>query len=284
MFSDFLYLKGFRAQSSMKDKVVIITGSTSGIGLASAKAFLKEKAKVVITCPFPDELKAVAEELDPRGEQTLVIKADVSIEEECKNLIEKTIERFGRIDILVNNAGISMRALLDDVEIRVLRRVMDINFWGTVYCTKYALPYIQQSGGTIVGISSIAGFHGLPGRTAYSASKFAIHGFLESVRTENIKKGVHVLILAASFTSSNIRKSALDAHGNPQGETPREEEKLTTPEQVAKNLLRSIRKQKRTRIMSLEGQLMVFFQRIIPYLTDRVIYNKFKKEPNSPLK
>ena len=177
-----------------------------------------------------------------------------------------------------------MRAIFDDVEIHVLKRIMEVNFWGTVYCTKYALPYIQQTRGTIVGISSIAGFHGLPGRSAYSASKFAMHGFLESIRTENLKKGVHVLILAASFTSSNIRKNALDAKGNPQGETPRHEEKLSSPDKVAKNLIRSIRKKKRNRIMSLEGQLMVLFQRIIPFLTDRVIYSKFAREPNSPLK
>jgi short-subunit dehydrogenase len=159
-----------------------------------------------------------------------------------------------------------------------------VNFWGTVYCTKYALPYIQQSKGVIVGVSSIGGFHGLPGRTAYSASKFAIHGFMESIRTENIKKGVHVLVLAASFTATDIRKKALDAQGNNQGNSPLNESKLTSPERVARNLIRSIRKRKRTRIMSFQGQLLVLFQRIVPFLTDLLIYNKFAKEPNSPIK
>jgi len=204
--------------------------------------------------------------------------------EDCKKMIEQAVAKFGSIDILINNAGISMRAIFDDVEISVLKRVMDVNFWGTVYCTKYALPYIQKTRGTIVGISSIAGFHGLPGRTAYSASKFAMHGFLESIRTENLLKGVHVLVLAASFTNSNIRKNALDAQGKPQGSTPRQEDKLSSPEKVARNLIRSIRKKKRNRIMSIEGQLMVLFQRIIPYLTDRVIFSKFASEPDSPLK
>jgi short-subunit dehydrogenase len=267
-----------------KDKVIIITGASSGIGLTSAKTFFKHGAKIVLAARSIDKLNHIAHEIDPDGERCIAVKTDVSIEEDCKNLIQRTIDKFGRIDILINNAGISMRALFDDVEIHVLRRVMDVNFWGTVYCTKYALPYIQQSKGTIAGISSLAGFHGLPGRTAYSASKFAMHGFLESIRTENLKKGVHVLVLAASFTSSNIRKKALDAHGNPQGETPRPEDKLSSPEKVAKNLIRSIRKKKRNRIMSVEGQLMVLFQRIIPFLTDRVIYSKFAKEPNSPIK
>ncbi|MBN1599820.1 MAG: SDR family oxidoreductase [Bacteroidales bacterium] len=268
----------------MKDKVVIVTGASSGIGLACAKAFFALNAKVVIASRSEDKLKQIAEELDSTGENCLVVKTDVVVEEDCKNLIENTVRKFGKIDILINNAGISMRALLDEVEICVLKKVMDVNFWGTVYCTKYALPYIQKTKGIIVGISSIAGFHGLPGRTAYSASKFAMHGFMESIRIENFKKGVHVLILAAGFTATNIRKRALDAHGNEQGETPRNEEKLTSPEIVAKNLIRSIKKRKRTRIMTIEGQLMVLFQRIVPLLTDLVIFNKFKKEPNSPIR
>jgi short-subunit dehydrogenase len=267
----------------MKNKVVIITGASSGIGLACAREFCKKGSKVVLAARSFNMLLDIIHEIDKDGGCTLAVKTDVTVESDCENLIARTVEKFGRIDILVNNAGISMRALFDDVETSVLRRVMDVNFWGTVYCTKFALPYIQKSKGTIAGISSIAGFHGLPARSAYSASKFAVHGFLESIRTENLKKGVHVLVLAASFTSSNIRLNALDARGNPQGDTPREEEKLSSPERVAKNLLRAIRKKKRTRIMSFEGQLMVLFQRIVPVLTDFVIYRKFASEPNSPL-
>lgn len=268
----------------MKNKVVIITGASSGIGLACAKAFAREKAIVVLAARSLDKLEEIAGDLDPEGSRSLVVKTDVSIEEDCRHLVERTVETFGRIDILVNNAGISMRALFEEVEVPVLKRIMEVNFWGTVYCTKSALPYIRESKGTIVGISSIAGFHGLPGRSAYSASKFAMHGFLESIRIENMRRGVHVLVLAASFTASNIRRNALDAHGNMQGETPRREEKLTSPERVAKNVLRSIRKKKRNRIMTLEGQLMVFFQRISPMVTDYVIFRKFKREPNSPIK
>jgi short-subunit dehydrogenase len=268
----------------MQDKVVIITGASSGIGLACAKAFSKYKAKVVIAARTLEKLKEVAYEIERTGARCLPVKTDVTIEDDCKRLVEATIEKFGRIDILVNNAGISMRAIFDEVEIEVLRKVMDVNFWGTVYCTKYALPYIQKTKGTIVGISSLAGFHGLPGRTAYSASKFAMHGFLESIRIENLHKGIHVLILAAGFTASNIRKRALDAHGRPQGETPIKENKLASPEWVAMNLIRAIRKKKRNRIMTIEGQLSVLFQRILPRLVDGVIYRKFAKEPQSPIK
>jgi short-subunit dehydrogenase len=266
------------------NKVVIITGASSGIGLSCAKLFSELGASVVLASRSKNILQEIINELKCMNRQCLAVKTDVTIEEDCKNLVQKTVEKFGRIDILINNAGISMRALFEDVKIDVLRKVMDVNFWGTVYCTKYALPYIKQSKGTIVGISSIAGFHGLPGRTAYSASKSAMMGFLESVRIENLKKGVQVLILAAGFTSSNIRKNALDANGNPQQETPRPEEKLTSPDKVAYNVVRAIRKKKRNRIMTIEGQLMVLFQRIIPVLVDSTIYKKFKREPNSPIR
>lgn len=268
----------------MKDKVVIVTGASSGIGLACAKEFFRLKSKVVLAARSIEKLNTITAELDPEGENCFAVKTDVTSIEDCRNMVEQTVNKFGRIDILVNNAGISMRAIFDDVEIKVLQRVMDVNFWGTVYCTKFALPYIQQSKGAIVAVSSIGGFHGLPGRTAYSASKFAIHGFMESIRTENMKKGVHVLVLAASFTATNIRINALDAHGNMQGSSPRDESHTDSPVRVARNMIRSLRKKKRTRIMSIEGQLMVLFQRIVPLLTDMIIYNKFASEPDSPIK
>lgn len=268
----------------MKDRVVIITGASSGIGLACAREFIRLKSKVVIAARSFDKLKNIASELDPIGENCLAVKTDVTIQSDCENLINRVVDKFGKIDILVNNAGISMRAIFDDVEISVLKRVVDVNFWGTVYCTKFALPYIQKTKGVIVAVSSIGGFHGLPGRTAYSASKFAVHGFMESIRTENMKKGVHVLVVAANFTATNIRKNALDAHGKIQGNSPLDEALLDSPIKVAKNLIRSIRKRKRTRIMSLEGQLMVLFQRIVPLLTDLIIYSKFAHERNSPIK
>lgn len=269
---------------NFKNKVVIVTGASSGIGLACVKKFHSLGSKVVLAARSEEKILNLAKELDCDGTSCFAVRTDVTVKDDCENLIKQTVDHFGKVDILVNNAGISMRALFEDVDMDVLQKVMDVNFWGTVYCTKFALPHILKTKGTIVGISSIAGFHGLPGRTAYSASKAAMQGFLESVRIENLRKGIKVLILSAGFTSSNIRKSALDAHGNPQGETPRPEEKLTPPERVAKNVVRSIRKRKRNRIMTVEGQLMVFLQRILPDLVDNTIYRKFKREPNSPIK
>ncbi|HZX61996.1 MAG TPA: SDR family oxidoreductase, partial [Bacteroidales bacterium] len=188
----------------MKDKVIIITGATSGIGKALAYECASRGARLVISARNIEKLMEVSEDLLRTGIRVLPVKADVSVEEDCRELIRKTVEEYGHIDVLINNAGISMRALFEEVDLNVLRKLMDTNFWGTVYCSKFALPYLLESKGSLVGVSSIAGFKGLPGRTGYSSSKFAIQGLLEVIRIENRKKGLHVLITAPGFTASNI--------------------------------------------------------------------------------
>jgi dehydrogenase/reductase SDR family protein 7B len=160
--------------------------------------------------------------------------------------------------------------------------VMDVNFFGTVYCTRYALPYIQKSKGSIVGVSSIAGYKGLPGRTGYSASKFAMQGFLESVRIENLKNGVHVMVICPGFTSSNIRQTALSMDGSVQGESPRDEKNMMSSELVANYLFSGLLKKKRTIILTFNGKLTVFLSKFFPKLSDALVYNHLKKEPGAP--
>ena len=268
----------------IKNKVVIITGASSGIGLASAREFACRGAKVVIAARTLDKLECIEREMKDCGFQVLAVQTDVTKETDCANLINVAVKTFGKIDILVNNAGISMRALFKDLDLKVMKKLMDVNFWGTVYCTKYALPYLLKSKGSLVAVSSVAGFHGLPGRSGYSASKFAIHGFMETVRIENLKTGLHVMILSAGFTSSNIRKTALDANGNQQGESPRNEDKMMKPEGVAKAMVKAIKKRKRNKILTVEGKLTALFQRILPTVVDWAAFRKFAGEPNSPLK
>jgi len=267
----------------MKDKVVIITGSSSGIGLATAIYFAKKGAKVMLAARSIDILQSVADDLNASGYSVAACKTDVTIEDDCRNLIEKTLEKFGQIDVLINNAGISMRALFKDVDTRVLRRLFDVNFWGAVYCTKYALPHLVKSHGSVVGVSSVAGFIGLPGRTGYSASKYALHGFLETLRIENLKNGLHVLVMCAGFTRSDIRKRALTADGTPQGFTPREEEKMMTPEQVARKIYRAVKRRRNYRILTLEGKMTAMIKRIAPHFLEQAAYIKMKNEPDSPL-
>lgn len=271
-----------------KDKVIIVTGASSGIGLASVNRFMELGANVVLAARSIDKLEKIAEELSQQPtanrQQLLCVKTDVTKEEDCKSLIEKTVERFGKIDVLVNNAGISMRAVFKDLDLKVMHSLMDTNFWGTVYCTKYALPYLLESKGTVVGVISTAGYVGLPARTAYSASKFAVRGFLETLRIEHLYDGLHVMIFAPGFTASNIRNVALTADGSPQGETPRKEEKMMSAERVARILARGIARRRTQMVLTPLGKATLFASRSMPRITDQLEYIIMSNEPNSPLK
>lgn len=263
------------------NKVVLITGGSSGIGKALAKELLSKKAKVCIC--GRDESKLKTTQLELNHNDLSIFVADIGIEDDCKKFIDFAIAKFKSIDILINNAGISMRALFSDVGIEVLKKSMDINFWGTVYCTKYALPYILKKNGTIVGVSSIAGYTGLPCRTGYSASKFAMQGFLESLRIELLYKNVNVMWVSPGFVASNIRNTALNATGSQQKETPLNEKKLMSAETCAHKILIAIEKRKRTLTMSLQGKLTIWVNRLFPRLADKLVYKHFKNEPDSPL-
>ena len=270
---------------SIKKSVCIITGASSGIGRSLAFEMARRGAYLSLAARSRDKLEELKKEIEALyTTEVLLVTTDVSIETQCENLVNETLKKYNRIDILINNAGISMRALFIDVKISVLKRLMDVNFWGTVYCTKYALPSIIENKGSIVGVTSIAGFHGLPARAGYSASKFAIHGFLETIRIENLKNGVHVLIAAPGFTSSNVRKAALKADGTPQGISPRNESKMMTSEQVAKKIANGIRYRRRNIILSFKGKISVLFQRVLPITLDKLFYNAMAKEPDSPIK
>lgn len=269
---------------NFKDKVVVITGASSGIGLALVHEFADQGAKIAMGARSEDKLIELHNNLLTKGIESVFSVTDVSKQDDCKRLIDAAIAKFGRIDILICNAGISMRALFDDVEISVLQKLMDTNFWGTVYCCKYALPYIQSSRGSIVGVSSVAGIHGLPARTGYSASKFAMQGFLETIRIENLKKGVHVMIAAPGFTASNVRLSALAANGASQGESPRDESKMMSAEEVAHRIAKGISQRKRTLLMEFNGRATSFIKKFAPGFLDKMFYSHMAKEPDSPLK
>ncbi len=266
-----------------KDKVAIVTGASSGIGLATATLLAKYQAKVVLAARSEDKLEELSRELSKHTE-VLSVRTDVSVREDCRNLIEKTVERFGKIDILINNAGISMRAMFKDLDLSVIERLMDVNFWGTVYCTKYALPYLLESKGSVVGVISTAGYKGLPGRTGYSASKFAINGFLDTLRSEHLYDGLHVMIYAPGFTASNIRKTALMADGSMQGETPREEGKMMTSERVGEIMLNHIRRRSRRATLTFTSKLLLVLTRLFPTITDHMEYWYMAREPDSPFK
>lgn len=268
-----------------KHKVIIITGASSGIGKACAEEFAKRGANLVLAARQYVTLCEITADLEKRyGIQAVAVQADVSKEEDCQQLIKQALVTFGKIDVLINNAGLSMRALFNELDLSVLKNLMDVNFWGTVYCTKYALPEILKTKGSIVGVSSIAGYRGLPGRTGYSSSKFAMNGFMESLRTELLKTGVHVMVACPGFTASNIRVAALAKDGASHGETSMEEGKMMSAEEVASNIVDGIAARKRTLVMTGQGKLTVWINKLFPALADKLVFKHFTKERNALIK
>lgn len=262
-----------------KEKTVVITGASSGIGKACAEEFAKQGANLILGARQYVTLCTIAQDLQKKYNiKAIAVQCDVSIEDDCKHLINHAVMTFGRIDILLNNAGISMRALFKDLDLSVIRNLMDVNFWGTVYCTKYALPELLKAKGSVIGVSSIAGYRGLPGRTGYSASKFAMNGFMESLRVENLKTGLHVMVAAPGFTASNIRNTALAKDGTQQGETSMDEGKMMSAERVASIICKGIIAKKRTIIMTGQGKLAVLMNKLIPGWVDKQVYKLFTKE------
>jgi dehydrogenase/reductase SDR family protein 7B len=265
---------------NLNQKTVLITGASSGIGEACARAFASRGARVALMARNAEALQRVAAALPP--ESSLCLPGDVSREADCRSAVEETLRRFGSLDVLVNNAGISMRALFRDTDPEVLRRLMDTNFWGSVYCTRYALPHLLERKGCVVGVSSIAGFRGLPGRTGYSASKFALQGFLEALRTEHLPDGLQVLVVCPGFTATNIRATALNASGQVQGESPRDEGSMMSADEVAEHLVRGVERGSRTLVLTTQGKLTVFLNRWAPAFMDRMVFRHLAKEPDSP--
>ncbi len=264
--------------SFFNNKVVAITGGSDGIGKALIDALIPLNAKVATCGRNADKLQVLKQQYS--SDNLLTVTADVSHYDDCKKFIDTTIQTFGGIDILINNAGISMRALLKDADVDVIKKVMQVNFDGTIHCTKLALNTIIERKGTIVGISSIAGYRGLPGRTGYSASKFAVNGFLEALRTELLDTGVNVMWVCPGFTASNIRNAALTKDGSHQGSTPLDEHSLMTAAECAAITLKAIQKRKRTLVYTMGDKRTVWLNKLFPGLTDKLVRNFFYKDGN----
>ncbi len=259
-----------------KGKTIAITGGSDGIGKALTELLLAAGANVSTCGRSQDKLNNLQQ--NNNDKPLLCVPTDVSVYEDCKKFIDKTLEQFHKIDVLINNAGISMRAELKDADVAVFKKLMDVNYLGTVYCTKLALDSLLQTKGTIVGVSSIAGYRGLPGRSGYSASKFAMNGWLEAVRTELLDDDVNVMWVAPGFTKSNIRNAALNENSQAQGESPLDEQSLMSAEEVAQHILNAIVKRKRTLVLTFTGKRTVFMNKFFTSLTDRLTRNFFYKK------
>ncbi|HAX71433.1 MAG TPA: SDR family oxidoreductase [Anaerolineales bacterium] len=261
------------------EQVVIITGASSGIGKWLALLLANQGAKVAIAARRAERLEEVAAECRLRGGEVLVVPTDVSDEGQCKNLIEKTVAAFGRLDMLINNAGMAVVALLREYpDLHLFRHVIDVNFYGAVHCTYYALPHIMQSRGRIVAVSSLGGKGGLPFNTSYTASKYALHGFYDSLRMEMHPHGVSVSVICPYWVVTEFHEAYLDKNGQPRGKQGRAlyTKKMMTAERCAAITLEAAYKRKRELLMG-PGGLLVWLKLLAPNFLDRMSINLILK-------
>lgn len=250
------------------DRVVIVTGASAGIGKALARQLTAAGAKLTLVARRRDRLEQLADEIGV--EQSLVQAGDIADEAFCREVIAQTVATFGSLDILVNNAGISMNAMFADCESEVFRRLMAVNYFGSLYTTLAALPHLEKSQGSLLFISSIVGKRGFPTRSGYSASKFAVQGLFESLRCELTPKGIHVGILSPGYTATEIREVALAADGQARGEAGMTTGDVMPPEAVADAIMVAIARRKREVILTMGGKALVGLNKILPGVVDRL--------------
>ncbi len=255
-------------------RVVIITGASDGIGAEMARQLAAnegDQVGLVLAARNETMLQGVAEECDTLGAKVLVVKTDVSVQAQCRHLIAATVSQFGRIDALINNAGRSAHANFEDVsDLGWYEELMRINLWGSVWCTHAALPYLKASRGSIVAVSSLAGLVGVPGRTAYNASKFAMTGFFEGLRAELKSAGVSVTTAYPGVVATRIRYRGYNAHGGELGTTGLKEDKAMPVEQCAALIIAGMNRRQREVVMTLKGKLGRFLKLIAPGMVENM--------------
>lgn len=268
----------------MKRKVAIITGGSSGIGRALALEYGHKGYSIVFTGRNRQRVGETSSLLNSHNIEHIPLLLDVSSEDDNIEMVEQALIHYGRIDVLICNAGITQRAPFEEMDLAVFDRVMNINFYGAVYGVRYALPHLLETKGTIVAISSINGYKATPARTAYSASKFAMQGFFDSLRMELKSRGVHVLVVNPGFTATNIRNAALTADGEEQGESPRDEAKMMTAGEVARRVYKAAEKKERDLILTPLGKMVVALNKWFPGWVDGQTIKVMAKEKPLPIR
>ena len=266
------------ATNDLKDKIAVITGAASGIGAAISKTLGAKGAKLGLVDIDETAVKTAAAKRVAAGMDAIDICCDVAREDECEAAINAIVDHYGAIDILVNNAGITQRSAFIDTQIDVYRRVMDVNFFGSLHFTKHAIASLIERKGSIVIIESVAGVAPLVGRTGYCASKHALHGLFTSLRAEMIGSGVHIMIVCPGFVRTNLQSRALDGDGriskHPQSIVGRQD----APDRVAEAVYRGIQKKKHLVVLSPIGRLTYWMSRIAPNLYERLMARKLQAE------
>jgi short-subunit dehydrogenase len=267
-------------------RVVVITGGSDGIGAEIARqlaAAERGAVALVLAARNAVQLETIAGECAAHGAQVLTVPTDVSVQAQCQRLVAAAVERFGSIDVLVNNAGRSAHALFEDVaDLGWYEDLMRVNLWGSVWCTQAALPYLKASHGSIVAVSSLAGLVGVPGRTAYSASKFAMSGFFEALRSELKAAGVSVTIAYPGVVNTRIRHRGFNAAGGALGESLLKEEGAMSAAQCARLIIDGMERRQREVVMTAKGKLGRFIKLVAPGLVERMALAALKNDARPP--
>ncbi len=255
----------------LRDNVVIVTGASKGIGAELARQLAARGAKLVLAARGAPALEAVARDCREAGASVVTVRADVAVERDCQAIVAGAAIAFGRVDTLVNNAGASMWARFEDLEdVSVLERIMQVNYMGAVYCTRYALPHLREARGRIVAISSLAGRTGVPTRTGYAASKHALAGFFDSLRIELDGSGVSVTVVYPGFVATGIRENAAGPDGKPIRVSPVREAEVMRVEVCARRIVRAIERREREVVMTARGRMGLWLKLVAPSLVDRM--------------
>lgn len=258
--------------NSFENKVVWITGASSGIGEALAKGFVKEKAILVLSSRRADELERVKKDLNYNNDKVFVLPLDLADTAKVDELTKQVVAKYGTIDVLINNGGISQRSLVKDTPLEVDRKVMEVNFFGTVALTKSVLSYmLKQQSGDIVVISSIVGKFGFYLRSAYSASKHALEGFFESLRIETYKNNINVLVVSPGKIRTNISINAITATGSTHNKMDESTGNGLSPEECATAIIKSIKNKKTDLLIGGKEISAVYLKRFFPQLFYKII-------------
>ena len=256
-------------------RVALLTGAAGGIGAALAHELAAAGARLALLDVDAERLQAVAETLRAAGHPAAVFPCDIRDPAACADAVRGAEAALGDIDLLINNAGTSHRSLFEDTDLSVIRRVVEVNFFGAVHCTAAALPGLRRSRGQIVVVSSVAGFAPLVGRTGYSASKHALHGFFDSLRSELRTDGVDVLMVCPSFIATGLEQRALDGSGAPLGAGPRAVAgRVLTPERVARDIVRATVRRQRLLLLSPVARAAYWISRLAPAIYERLMLRR----------
>lgn len=261
-----------------KNKTIVVSGAASGIGAAICRRFARAGARIGLLDMDENGVKAMADELRAIGTDAIGIRCDVVNEDECMSAMKRVIDLHGGIDILVNNAGITQRSAFADTRISVYRRVMDVNFFGSLHCTKAALDSLIERRGTIIVIESLAGISPLLGRTGYCASKHALHGFFTSLRTELRNSGNHIMLVCPGFVETNLQTRALGSDGRVTTHPQSMVGKPISAERVAEDIYKGVLKKKHLLVLTPVGKLTYWINRFAPKLYERLMARQLKEE------